>query len=287
MLMCTRRTLLAGVGSAGATTLSRPEQAAAATSRSYHERVLTKRPVAYWRFEEQAGPTARDSTGNGHGGQYQGRVSFGQAGAIRSEHDVAIGLNGSDACVRVPDNVVFSQPTSHKGLSVEVWFRPDVLTFTGENAEHYVHWLGKGQVNEFEWGFRFYSKDSSRPNRVSAYIWNNKGERDRPNEGAGAYFQDDLEPGKWIHVVACYDPGDAGNPQAGVTIYKNGEYREGPASSPGARYAGFNIHPQHGSAPVMLGTRDGGSFLAGGLDEIAVYPRVLSAGEIKDNYAGA
>jgi hypothetical protein len=35
---------------------------------------------------------------------------------------------------------------------------------------------------------------------------------------------------------------------------------------------------------VRLGTRDFGSFLIGGLDEVAVYPRVLSAAEVADNY---
>jgi len=33
-----------------------------------------------------------------------------------------------------------------------------------------------------------------------------------------------------------------------------------------------------------LGTRDLGSFFAGALDDIAVYPRVLSAAEIADNF---
>jgi hypothetical protein len=96
-----------------------------------------------------------------------------------------------------------------------------------------------------------------------------------------------LQPGQWIHVVACYDPGDANNPRAGVSIYKNGVLRSSPASSPGTLYATYNIHPAHGTAPVRLGTRDQGSFLMGGLDEVAIYPRVLSAQEVLDNYAGA
>jgi hypothetical protein len=44
---------------------------------------------------------------------------------------------------------------------------------------------------------------------------------------------------------------------------------------------------KHGSAPVRLGTRDQGSFLAGGLADVAIYPRVLTAGEILDNFRGA
>jgi Concanavalin A-like lectin/glucanases superfamily len=86
--------------------------------------------------------------------------------------------------------------------------------------------------------------------------------------------------------VACYDPGDASDPGAGVSIYKNGVLRGGPKTSRGALYATYNIYPTHAAAPVRLGTRDLGSFLLGGLDEVAIYPRVLSASEILDNYEG-
>ena len=286
MFAYSRRTLLTGLGAAGATALY-SSKLAAAPPRPYHERVLAKRPVGYWRFEERTGLTANDSSDHAHPGIYQGGVTLQQIGALRSETDAAIGLNGTNAFVEVPDTEIFSQPTSRRGLSVEAWFRPDVLVFSGQTDQHYVHWLGKGQVGEFEWGFRFYSKESPRPNRVSAYIWNPTAESGSSNEGAGAYFQDRLEPGVWIHVVACYDPGDAGNPRAGVSIYKNGVLRGSPAKSPGARYATYDIRPAHGSAPVRFGTRDESSFLAGGLDEIAIYPRVLSASEVLDNYLGA
>jgi hypothetical protein len=287
MFACTRRSLLRSIGSTvlAGSSLIRPT--AAETLLPYHERVLMKHPVAYWRFDERAGPIARDSTVHGHNGTYQGGVAFGNTGGIRSEPDAAIGLNGVDAFVAVPDSKAFSQPTSRRGLTVEAWFRPDTLTFQGETDQHYVHWLGKGEPGAFEWGFRFYSKDSPRPNRVSAYIWSPTGPPGIRNEGAGAYFQDDLEPGVWIHVVACYDPADASNPKAGVRIYKNGVLRGKPETSPGALYATFNIHPAHGIAPVRLGTRDKGSFLAGGLDDVAIYPRVLSGPDILDNYNGA
>ena len=248
--------------------------------------MLAQNPVAYWRFEESAGPAARDLTEHGHDGAYHGGIAFRQKGAVHSEPDAAIGLNGVDAFVDVPDDRAFSQSTSRHGSTVEAWFRPDTLTFAGQTDEHYIHWLGKGQSGAFEWGFRFYSKDSSRPNRVSAYIWNLTSPQGVPNEGAGAYFEDELQPRQWIHVVACYDPGDAGTPGAGVSIYKNGVLRGSPATSPGALYATYNIHPEHGMAPVRLGTRDRASFLKGGLDEVAIYPRVLSAEEIRDNYDG-
>ena len=89
------------------------------------------------------------------------------------------------------------------------------------------------------------------------------------------------------HVVACFDPGDARSASAGVSIYKNAVLRHGPLDSRGARYSSYAIHPRHGSAPLRLGTRDRDSFLAGALADVAIYPRVLGAREIRDNYAGA
>jgi hypothetical protein len=61
--------------------------------------------------------------------------------------------------------------------------------------------------------------------------------------------------------------------------------RLGPPS-PGVLYNNpkWQIRPRHGTAPVRLGTRDAKSFLHGGLDEVAIYPRVLSAEEILENY---
>jgi hypothetical protein len=83
-------------------------------------------------------------------------------------------------------------------------------------------------------------------------------------------------------VVACYEPGDK-DTDAGVHIYKDGVHRLGPPS-PGTLYRNYAVEPRHGSSPLRLATRDGASFLIGALDEVAVYPRVLSADEIKENY---
>ncbi len=252
----------------------------------YSAVVLAKGPVGYWRLGEAAGPTANDSSGNGYDGTYNGNPTFGQPGAISDVPDTAIGFNGPDSRDYVeildPDSQAFSQPTSGLGLTVEVWMRPDVLLFTGQTADPYVHWLGKGMQAQYEWGMRFYSQDASRPNRISAYIWNPGNHAG--GEGAGAYFQDDLTPGEWIHVVVCYEPGDKYTvAPAGVHIYKNGVHRLGPPSR-GTLYSTYDITPTHGSAPLHLGTRDGGSFLTGGLDEVAIYPRVLTHDEILENY---
>jgi hypothetical protein len=248
-------------------------------SNQYRNAVLAKGPVAYWRLGDAPAPKALDETGNAHNGTYRAAPIMPTTGAIAGDPNTAFPVFGP-FYVEIPDSVDFSQPTSGVGLSVEAWFRPDVLTFTGEKSDNYVHWIGKGDPGAYEWGFRFYPLDSSRPNRVSAYIWN-PGE----GKGAGAYFEDPLTPGEWVHVVACYDPGDLTDPAAGVTIYKNGVHRRGPPK-PGTLYSDprFKIAPEHGTAPVRIGTRDLASFLRGAIDEVAIYPRVLSAAEVQDNY---
>ncbi len=294
-----RRDLLGAGGGFGLALLGglfAPEEAGAQAPlrRGYRDTVLADRPVACWRLGEARGPTAFDETRR-HDGRYHGGVTFHVPGAITSDrrHNRAIQLHGR-GYVEIPSSAAFSQPTSRRGLSVEVWLRPDVLTFRGEGggANPYIHWLGKGEVGQREWGFRFYSKTArDRPNRLSAYIWNPDGD-----EGAGAFFQDTLRPGEWIHIVATYDPGDRTTRGAGVSIYKNGRLRQGPRPGPtfsrGTLYSNprYNIVPRHGSSPLLLGLRDRRrtvNGLVGGLDEVAIYPYVLSPRQVLAHYQAA
>jgi hypothetical protein len=251
----------------------------------YQQLVLAAGPVAYWRLGEAAGATvAADETGNKHDGRYHGTPRFGEPAALRGSRNGAVALDGN-TYIEMPDDPAFSQPTSGQGLSVELWLRPDRLEFPGDRGNTYIHWLGKGEAGRQEWAFRFYnSSDPERPNRISAYLWNLDG-----GLGAGAYFQDPLEVGQWIYIVACFPPGDANTlPTPGVQIYKNAALRNGPPNS-GTLYADpkWKIMPERGTAPVRLGKRDGNGMLIGALDEVAIYPRVLTSDEIRLHYSVA
>ena len=248
---------------------------------AYERTVLAGAPVAYWRLGESRGPAAHDATSHGHEGRYMGRPNLGQAGAIASDPDRAVGLDGprTKSYVEVPDSDEFSIATSGKGLTVEVWMRPDALNFKGEETDppdDLIHWLGKGEKGRYEWGFRFYNRRAQRPNRISAYVWNPDGKL-----GAGAYVEDRLAAGAWVYLVATLD--DPRKPNAQVRLYKDGA----PSShneSPGTLYKSYDITPKHGRAPLRLGTRDLRGFLTGGLDEVAIYPRVLAAEEIGQHW---
>jgi hypothetical protein len=266
---------------------------------NYSNVVLAKGPVGYWRLGEAAGPTTIDASGFGNHGTYKGNPNFGQPGAIVNDPNMAIGCKGSGSkdYVEIPDpgngtQAVFSQPTSGRGLTVEVWMRPDALVFPAQPSgpDFYIHWLGKCVTGsgQCEWGLRFYSNDSQvRANRISAYLWSPEG-----GEGAGAYFQDDLTNvvGKWMHIVAVYEPGDKDIPGAGVRIYRDGIKKRGPPCA-GTLYSDYGVVPVHGTLPVRLGTRDaatsGGAaidYLTGGLDEVAIYPYALDDDQVMENY---
>jgi hypothetical protein len=266
-----------------------PNRGENAMSLAYRDAVLAKNPVAYWRLGEAAGPTAVDETGNGYDGTYFGAPTYGQPGAIQGDPNTAVQFNGADY-VEIPNSVNFSQPTSGNGLTVEVWMRPDDLSFPGHSSSGssenpYVHWLGKGEAGQQEWAFRFYSDDqqsaAARPNRISAYIWSPAG-----SEGAGAYFQQTIGAGQWMHIVASYEPGDKDTcPPKGVHIYLNGQQQQGPFDI-GTLYCNpcFAILPANGTAPLRLATRDLASFFIGALDEVAIYPQVLTPAQILENY---
>ncbi len=252
---------------------------------SYEQAVLAARPVGYWRLGEAAGArTAADASGHQHHGTYHGRPHLGQPGALPGDKNTAVGLDGpqSKPYIEIPASKAFSVATSGRGLSVEVWLRPDALDFRGENKDTknaYIHWLGKGAAGAYEWGFRFYNSHARRHNRISAYIWNPTG-----GEGAGAYFEDVVPQGKWLYVVATFD--DPAKPNARVQIYRNGV--PSPHNhSPGTLYRSYAIQPASGAAPVRLGTRDLRGFLTGGLDEVAIYPYVLSPEEIRRHWQSA
>ncbi|HZY87979.1 MAG TPA: LamG domain-containing protein [Gemmataceae bacterium] len=248
---------------------------------AYARAVLADAPVAYWRLGERRGRSAHDATGHGRHARYVGPVEFGQTGAIAADPDRTVRLDGprSKAHVRGPDGEPFSVAGSGRGMTVEVWMRPDVLEFRGEKPDPKgasIHWLGKGEKGHYEWGFRFYSRRSGRPNRISAYVWNPEGKL-----GAGAYVEDRLTARAWVYLVATFD--DPRKPNARVQLYKDG--KPSPHNrSPGTLYKSYGIRPEHGRAPVRLGTRDLRGFLTGGLDEVAIYPRVLTAEEVRHHW---
>jgi hypothetical protein len=129
--------------------------------------------------------------------------------------------------------------------------------------------MGKGDIGEQEWTFRMYNETTTdvppRPNRISFYVFN-----PQPGKGVGSYFQGPIQPGEWIHVAGIAD----GQNILNISIYKNGVFKKSES------YAGI-ITPQHGTAPLRIGTRDFNSFFLGTIRGVQVWNRALTTAEVQ------
>jgi hypothetical protein len=181
----------------------------------------------------------------------------------------------------MPDNDAFSISTTGT-YSISVWMRPDNLSFTTADGSGYLHYLSKLGSNENEWAFRFYnlSNSAGRPNRTSAYAFNLAG-----SQGQGAYAQDTLTAGVWLHFVFTVDstanlPGQPAGSGI-VSLYKNGTLRN---QQP--LVGEYDVVPANGTAPVRFGTGNGtdGKYFQGALGDACFYDRVLTTTEIQDLY---
>ncbi|HWH69881.1 MAG TPA: LamG-like jellyroll fold domain-containing protein, partial [Candidatus Sulfotelmatobacter sp.] len=84
----------------------------------YQAEVASDRPVAHWRLNETAGPTAYDQRG-AHNGSAASIYSFGQPGALKDDADAAYGFDGMSTKVEVP----YSADLNPATFSVECWAR--------------------------------------------------------------------------------------------------------------------------------------------------------------------
>ncbi len=193
-------------------------------------------------------------------------------------------FDGISSHIDVPDSPDLSVATTG-ALTVSAWMRPDTLSFPSAEGSGYVYWLGKGSGNQQEWAFRMYSQPNqeNRANRISFYVFNPYSLRP-PNLGIGSEFQDSITPGEWIHVVGVADGHQ-------TRIYKNGSLRDCDQYNTASGNPACNtyrssewITPQHGSAPMRMGTRDLHSFFQGALADLRIWSRPLADDEIAQLY---
>lgn len=252
----------------------------------YFRAVVADGPAAYWRLGESSGPSATDSSGSSFSGAYQNTPALGGVGALPHDADLAPTLDGTNDFIEVPDQDLFSRP-SGGAISVEAWMRPDSTAMTDDEGScltqvpprpGYVMWLGKGAINQREWGFRMYQDNNceSRQNRISFYAFNQSGPSG--NEGNGCYFQEPVSTGQWIHVVGVIN-------QTHVKIYRNGVLRPIVLLNQSLT-GGPNVNPQNGTSPLRIGTRDSAGFFKGGIDEVAIYAYELTNAQVVAHYNG-
>ena len=183
--------------------------------------------------------------------------------------DVGVTFDGK-SYIELPDHADFSAATTGD-LTIVVYQTVSDWTRVSQNNE-YLHWMGKGRSNTYEWTFRIYidgggGEAPTRHRRTSFYAYNNSG-----GLGAGSFFQDENDGPGTVRII-----GGQISRSAGVTrMYKNGVLRDTD------KLSDYNIVLKRASAPVDVGTRgDNSGYLVGTIRRLAFYNRALTAAEMK------
>jgi signal peptidase I len=253
---------VAGPADAGftRTTANTGSSFAAATSfHPYQSVVLADSPYLFWRLQEKNGTTAADSSGNSRGGTFSNSPTLGQASPITAEPaDLAFGT-GTNGYVTAS-----STSTNSRTFSVEAW----VKTTSTQGGR--LIGFGDGAA-----GSASSSTDCQlylAPNgRVELGL-----DDDDPVAIASASA---VNNGAWHYVVGTYST------STGARLYVDGSLS---ASATLTRPTTFTGRWRAG-AEAMSGWpgNPNSNYLAGTIDEVAVYTTVLSATRISAHYAAA
>jgi hypothetical protein len=202
--------------------------------------------VALWPCDQATGTTLADKSGNGHDGTVDGATwSDGRfGGGLRFEADSSVAVPG------------FPQAT--RRFSVALWYRP--LTGAGSDDSNRAL-LGTEIVPGGGWQLSV-RRGSTRSVLRFEY----------PTGGDGSVSVEHIEAdlgqtSRWQHITAVVD-GDAQR----ITLFRDG-------TRAAEQTMGAPVQP--GSPTLVLGRAGStGQFLAGDIDDIAIFSRALVAGEV-------
>ena len=218
-------------------------------TRSYDAEVAADSPIARWRLDETSGTTASDSIGSNNG-TYAG-ATLDQAPLINSGRSIL--LSGSGSGITIPDASNLSFPSG--SFSLEVWFAT-----SGTSAAAFIIKDTSGSIfGEYELVIN---------SSGNIYCTVRPGNSGSPNvtATAGNTFND----GARHHVVAVFVPNTT------LKLYVDGVVC---ASATHSIASSFDS-----TSSLRLGRSGGGNYLAGNLDEVALYASALSADRVLAHY---
>lgn len=231
----------------------------------YPDRVLQRKPDAYWRLGESIRPEAVDSSGNGHNGVYGDSVELHQTGAIVGENTAVRFPGDTLSYVKGSDFT----PSGLDGQTISGWFmvdRTDIdwqaiyflgspgtgntdYTENGSNREN-TFWVGRG-------GFL----------HVGMGLANQTGQHELTTE-AGL-----IEPGRWYHFATAVNA-----EQGEMKLFLNGREQNSVTFDKNSKVRSESGDWHLGNSPSKL------SGFYGWLDEVAIFNRSLSDAEVRKLY---
>ncbi|MBK8756846.1 MAG: PKD domain-containing protein [Actinomycetales bacterium] len=217
---------------------------------SYGQAVTASNPTIYWRLDEATGRMVIDTTANGNYGTYSsGGVTYNQPGAVAGSNGVT--LNGTSGWLG--GQTAFVNPTVY---TEEIWFKStsikggrlmgfgNAATGTSTSNDRVLFLTNTGKIV-----FGTYTGVENRITTDASY-----------NNGA------------WHHVVATQGA-------AGMQLYVDGILV---GTNPQTAAQNFTGYWRVGYDVPWSGATSG--YLAGSVDEAAVYLRELPASEIRAHY---
>ncbi len=212
----------------------------------------------YWRLGDAPGTTLADSTGS-HPATAQGGVTLGAPGAIEGEPNTAASFDGTSGTASVPlDLTGTSQLTLEFWLNWSAYANNDALAFeftpnfNNENGGFLV------DPNAGELGGKFAVAIGRESSRNTAYFA-------RPSAGV------------WHHYALVLNTGAPAAQQ--ITPYVDGKavpFEKPNSGTGGGNFANSNLYFMSRAASALFGK--------GGLDEVALYNRALTPGEVEAHY---
>ncbi len=221
--------------------------AAAATTEFKPLPTILSGLAGYWRFEDQAGTTMVDSSGQGNDG-----ALVGKARRVLGKFGQGLELDGATAYVQVPPAAALNPGASTFSLSI--WVR---------NRKQDV------------WTWNLFFKDDG---KLQSYYYFGVGTKPRFEFSTGdAKVTIDGQAGvndnRWHHLVAVR------NGLYSAQLYVDGVLDSSASAAPS------QSSTIRTTTPLQIGAGNG-SFYAGQIDDARVYSRALTAEEVRQLYSG-
>ncbi|WP_320042293.1 LamG-like jellyroll fold domain-containing protein [uncultured Desulfobacter sp.] len=203
--------------------------------------------IGHWKFDEESGTVAEDSSAYANDGVLSGGSSFSTddpAPMTTGDNPGALSVDGSTGTVTIP-NCAVNQLTSN--FTLMGWIKTDT-------ASGYQFLIATDRTNSSNgWSFGLFYK------RLLIYA-----------HGTGYYYlaKDVITAGQWNHIAAVMDE------ENNVSFYLNGVLA-GEVAGSGALTADTDDN-------LLIGSDTGDRFFDGMIDDVRVYNRALSASEISD-----
>ena len=205
--------------------------------------------AAFYDFEE-SGVRLVDRTGNGHGGRLHGAARHtGRSGTVLDvDHGTYATIGSADTLVPGDD-----------GYTTALWFRTTTIPDENDSARQGLA-IKRAGSRTARWHFALHG------DRVQLDVRGSDGDAQVRSEGG-------YVDGHWHHTVGVRD-------DDGLALYVDGELRDTREASLGT------VDP---ASPLFLGAQPEYPrplYYEGQFDDVAVFPRALSAGEVRTLYRG-